>query len=124
MSIYSKTNPPEDSYLYAYLREDGTPYYIGKGTYRRAWEKGRGEIQLPSDRNRIVILEAGLNEVGALALERRYIRWYGRMDKNTGILRNMTDGGDGAAAQFVPTIVNCYIKLSQLTTMLPYPKRR
>ncbi len=97
--IFSKNNTPQGFYVYAYLDDNNLPYYIGKGTAKRAWRKNIKETQPPCSDKNIIILEHNLSELGAFAIERRMIRWYGRKDNSTGILLNLTDGGEGMSGR-------------------------
>jgi hypothetical protein len=88
-------------YTYAYLREDGTPYYIGKGSGGRVYKKGKGEVKPPKDKSRIIFLKQNLTEEEAFKHEIYMIAVLGRKDNGTGILRNLTDGGDGGSGRIV-----------------------
>lgn len=84
-------------YVYAYLRLDFSPYYIGKGSGMRAFSKCKGEIKPPKDKSRIIILRNNLNEDDAFKYEVMLIKLFGRKDIGTGILRNKSDGGTGSS---------------------------
>jgi len=88
-------------YTYAYLREDRTPYYIGKGTGNRAYRKNR-RIKPPKDKSRIIFLKKNLLEEEAFRHEIYMIAVFGRKDNGTGILRNLTNGGDGVSG-YIPS---------------------
>lgn len=91
-----------DFYVYKFLRKTssingsaGTPYYIGKGRGKRAYQTWR-DIPRPVDRSLIEIICPDLSETDALQIEMLLIHLYGRINLSTGCLRNLTDGGEGA----------------------------
>ena len=83
-------------YTYAYLREDKTPYYIGKGKQNRAYKKH--SVGTPP-KDRIIILKQNLTEEEAFRHEIYMISVFGRKDLATGILENKNSGGNGSSGK-------------------------
>lgn len=84
-------------YTYAFLRKNGTPYYIGKGKGYRITQKTGRTINPPKDKTRIIFLKKNLTEEQAFEHEKYMIDIFGRKDLNNGILYNRTNGGEGTS---------------------------
>ena len=81
-------------YTYAYLKDDGRPYYIGKGKGNR-YKNGRGKnCKVPNDSNKILLLKQNLTEEEAFKHEIYMISIFGKRCDETGILMNISDGGN------------------------------
>ena len=104
---------PKRFYTYAYLREDRTPYYIGKGKDGRAYVKYKREIKPPKDKSKIIFLKKNLTEEEAFKHEIYMIAVFGRKDLGTGILRNRTNGGEGSSGAVVSEETKARISESQ-----------
>jgi hypothetical protein len=105
-----------DFYVYGYF-EPGSevPFYVGKGRGKRAYvhlEPKNIKQQWPFHRKlrkmaaagvrpKVELLATGLTEEAAFAAERRLIATYGRRNNGTGVLLNLTDGGDGPTGRVV-----------------------
>lgn len=91
------------------LENSDKPFYIGKGKGNRITNHFtdssrklnniKNKIISKAEKQGIKILSeflcTGLSEESALSLEMKLIKLLGRRDINTGILANMTDGGEG-----------------------------
>lgn len=100
-------------YLYRHIRLDkNEPFYIGIGSkqnrnrpnlkseYRRAFETNRKESSVwknivSKTQYEVEILFESDNYEFIKEKEKEFIKLYGRINKNSGILANLTDGGDG-----------------------------
>lgn len=91
-------------YVYAHYKlDDGTVFYIGKGSTNRAystshrsrWWKSTVKVHGYT----VSIWSDDLDEATAFKLESEWINLYGRRDTGAGCLVNMTDGGDGASGK-------------------------
>lgn len=85
-------------YVYVYLREDGTPYYVGKGKDNR-WKQKSHSVEVPPP-DRVIFPLQNVDEETALNEEVKLISKWGRLNNKTGILENKTDGGDKPPKQY------------------------
>ena len=87
-------------YVYIHKKPDGTPFYVGKGTDKRAYN-----FYLRNDWHKNIVAKHGkdniiievincVNESQAFDLERIYIK---QLREQGYQLTNMTDGGDGTS---------------------------
>lgn len=84
-------------YVYQYLREDGTPYYIGKGSGYRISEK-KHSVKVPEKKYRQFVGK-NLSEEEAYKLEGWLTHEYGLLIDGTGILENKIHGGGNVSPE-------------------------
>jgi len=86
-------------YTYAYLREDKTPYYIGRGKHHKGFKYHRMSQHTcgvpPQDRR--IILKDNLSKQEAIKHEEYLIHLYGLISDETGILRNYVRDSRGGS---------------------------
>ena len=108
-------------YTYAYLRKDGTPYYIGRGKGDRAFDITH-RVKVPP-KGRVLFLKQNLTYEEASKHEIYMIAVLGRKDLGTGILRNLTNGGEGRPGPKPKEEVE-KIRRSNTGKVIPYEVRQ
>ena len=79
-----------ESFVYVYWREDGSPYYVGKGVGNR--HKKEHTVTVPPD-DRITFPVINTTNEWAMFMEMELISKWGRLSDGTGCLENSSDGG-------------------------------
>ncbi len=98
------------AYVYTHKRHDKNElFYIGIGinhdTYERAYKKGRNSIWnkiVKKTTYEVSIIHDKISWEEAQLIEKTLIKKYGRIDLGTGILANLTDGGEGTPGRVRP----------------------
>lgn len=106
-------------YVYMYLKENGTPFYVGKGKGNRhlahlqeakkSSTKDTNKLKINTIKKMlnegkepsIVFVDKNIDEDSAFELEEFLISEIGRIDLKTGTLTNLTNGGDGASGTII-----------------------
>ncbi|MEO8496267.1 MAG: GIY-YIG nuclease family protein [Planctomycetota bacterium] len=104
-------------YVYGLCSDSETPFYVGKGTGTRVAmhesESSYTNYDLAKHREIRALWSQGKavtyklfgtfdDEHEAFAHERQLIRAFGRRDKGTGVLTNLSDGGEGKTREYGP----------------------
>ena len=92
--------------IYRHIRLDTNKiFYIGIGSLKRPYNKISRNIYWKRITNKtnyeIQILKSDLSLEDAIELEKILINYYGRSNNKTGILCNLTDGGEGVFGMVV-----------------------
>lgn len=96
-------------YTYGLCRQDGSIYYVGVGIRNRVFQHLMDyELEKSANRLKVNITNKAIENGGVyfvifmvhrdrevcLGYEKRLVSYFGRIDKGTGCLANMTDGGE------------------------------
>lgn len=99
---------PNFPYVYLWIRKDKNKiFYVGAGVKNRAWNLSRRNnltinvIKKIGKKNVYIKIIKTKSWEEALDTERKLINKFGRFDKGSGSLTNMTEGGEGAKGRIV-----------------------
>lgn len=113
-----------DFFVYMHYRQgDNTnPFYVGIGNKSRAYRKeGRNDIwnKIYKKHGRKVLMFAeNCSRDEAFVFERMLICQYGKIHNNTGVLSNMTNGGEGGLTRAVYCDGEIYSSLASAASSL------